>query len=273
MSGEVARPPLDEAYLHTIVTSSDTSWRRIEVVEQTRSTNADLLARAAAGEHIDGVVLIAEHQTAGRGRGGRSWSGLPRASITMSVGVEVGHVPTGAWGWLPLAAGVAVVDTVAVTGIKAGLKWPNDVLAGDGKLAGILAEVSPRQPAVVVGIGLNVTLRRSEIDEPATSLAELGVAAPDRNSLVRRLLENLGARIVDWRSVGGADDRLRGDYLARSLTVGSRVRALLPGEREIVGVASAIDAQGRLCIESGGQTIAVAAGDVVHLRPAGNPER
>lgn len=270
MVDDVARPPLDESFLRTAVTGNSNVWRRLDVVEQTRSTNADLLARAAAGEQIDGVVLIAEHQTAGRGRSGRSWSGVPRAGITMSVGVGVDHAPTDSWGLLPLATGVAVVDTVAVTGIKAGLKWPNDVLAGDGKLAGILAEVSTHQPAVVVGIGLNVTLRRSETGGPATSLAELGVAAPDRNRLVRKLLEELGARIVNWRNMSGADNRLLDDYRARSLTLGSRVRAVLPGEREIVGLATAIDEQGRLCIESGGQTVAVTAADVVHLRPAGD---
>ena len=92
-------------------------WRHLEVVDETGSTNADLIARAAAGGNIGGVVLIAEHQTAGRGRSGRSWSVVPRAQVTMSVGIDVNDVPSETWGWLPLAAGVAVVDAVAdVTG-------------------------------------------------------------------------------------------------------------------------------------------------------------
>jgi BirA family biotin operon repressor/biotin-[acetyl-CoA-carboxylase] ligase len=274
MGREPLRPPLDAPSLREGLTGPGTPWRRLDVVEETSSTNADLLARAAAGEDIDGVVLIAEHQTAGRGRNGRGWSGAPRAQVTMSVGVDAADVPTGSWGWLPLAAGVAVVDAVAsVTATDAGLKWPNDVLAGGGKLAGILSEVASPKPMIVVGIGLNVTLRADEIDDSvATSLLQLGVAAPDRDRLVRRLLGELGSRIASWRAAGGTDARLISDYRARSLTIGSSVRAVLPGDREIFGMARGVDEQGRLVIESEGQTIAVSAGDVVHLRPA-RPDR
>jgi BirA family biotin operon repressor/biotin-[acetyl-CoA-carboxylase] ligase len=274
MGREPLRPPLDAPSLREGLTGPGTPWRRLDVVEETSSTNADLLARAAAGEDIDGVVLIAEHQTAGRGRNGRGWSGAPRAQVTMSVGVDAADVPTGSWGWLPLAAGVAVVDAVAsVTATDAGLKWPNDVLAGGGKLAGILSEVASPKPMIVVGIGLNVTLRADEIDDSvATSLLQLGVAAPDRDRLVRRLLRELGSRIASWRAAGGTDARLISDYRARSLTIGSSVRAVLPGDREIFGMARGVDEQGRLVIESEGQTIAVSAGDVVHLRPA-RPDR
>jgi BirA family transcriptional regulator, biotin operon repressor / biotin---[acetyl-CoA-carboxylase] ligase len=267
MYRDLLRPPLDALSLRAGLTGLP--WRQLDVVAETGSTNADLLARAAGGEDIDGAVLIAEHQTAGRGRNGRGWSGVPRAQITMSVGVGATTVPPAGWGWLPLATGVAVVDAVAaITDIDAGLKWPNDVLAGGGKLAGILAEVASPKPVVVVGIGLNVTLRSDEIDDPvATSLLELGVAAPDRDRLIRRLLRELGARITQWRNGAGASPRLISDYRARSLTIGSRVRVVLPADREIIGVARSVDEQGRLLIESKGETVAVSAGDVVHLRP------
>jgi BirA family biotin operon repressor/biotin-[acetyl-CoA-carboxylase] ligase len=264
---------LDESALRAELIGTGLGWRRLEVVEETGSTNADLLARAASGDDVAGAVLIAEHQTAGRGRHGRGWSATPRAQITMSVGVSVVDVPTSGWGWLPLATGVAVVDTVTPlltgTGAQAGLKWPNDVLAGPpdspGKLAGILAEVA--KPVVVIGLGLNVTQSADEIDGPgATSLLDLGVAAPDRTQLVSALLRELGRRIVAWRAARGADWALAADYRARSLTIGSRVRAHLPGDKQVDGTASAIDDQGRLCLESGGQTVVVAAGDVVHLR-------
>ena len=142
------RPPLNVSLLRA---SLRPPWRHLEVVEETGSTNADLIALATAGEDIDRVVLIAEHQTAGRGRSGRSWSAAPRAQLTLSVGVGA-DVPASQWGWLPLAAGLAVVDAVwAAAGLEAALKWPNDVLAGDGKLAGILAEVAGQ--TIVVGIG------------------------------------------------------------------------------------------------------------------------
>lgn len=262
------RCPLDVASLREEV--SDLPWRDVEVVDETGSTNADLLARAADGEDIDGLVRIAEQQRAGRGRSGRSWSTAPRAQIALSVGVSADGVPTDTWGWLPLAAGVAVVDAVAgQTGVEAGLKWPNDVLAGGGKLAGILAEVAAPKPVIVVGVGLNVTLRADEVDDPmAISLADLGVAAPDRQQLASRLLAELARRIAQWRA---ADPQLPADYRARSLTIGSAVRAILPGDREIVGVACSVDDQGRLCIESDGRIVEMSAGDVVHIRPIHQP--
>jgi BirA family transcriptional regulator, biotin operon repressor / biotin---[acetyl-CoA-carboxylase] ligase len=273
MDRDHLRLPLDPAALRSELVGTGLGWRQLDVVEQTGSTNADLLARAASGIDIDGVVLIAEHQTAGRGRHGRRWSASPKAQITMSVGVKVADIPPAAWGWLPLATGVAVVDAVAPllegTGVEAGLKWPNDVLAGPpdshGKLAGILAEVA--RPVVVIGLGLNVTQAPEEVDGPgATSLLELGVAAPDRDRLLRRLLRELGGRIVSWRAARGADWQLAADYRARSLTIGNRVRAYLPGGKQLVGTASGIDDQGRLCIEVEGETVTVAAGDIVHLR-------
>ncbi|AGB21752.1 birA, biotin-(acetyl-CoA-carboxylase) ligase [Mycobacterium sp. JS623] len=264
--GDPLRRPLDVATLHADFIATDSPWRELTVVEKTGSTNADLLARAAAGKDVAGAVLIAEHQTAGRGRIGRVWSAVPHAQVLMSVGIGATDVNPDAWGWLPLATGVAVVDAVAaVCRIEAGLKWPNDVLVGDRKLAGILAEVAVPRSTIVVGVGLNVSLRADEVGEPAaTSLLELGVKA-DRNALVRRLLLELRARIDDWRT---ADPRLADDYRARSLTLGSDVRVELPGQRSLVGKAESIDPQGRLTINSDGDVVTVSAGDVVHLRPA-----
>jgi BirA family biotin operon repressor/biotin-[acetyl-CoA-carboxylase] ligase len=274
MDRDQLRTPLDAAALRAELIGTGLGWRQLDVVAQTGSTNADLLTQAASGIDIDGAVLIAEHQTAGRGRHGRGWSATPRAQITMSVGVGVADIPTVGWGWLSLAAGVAVVDAVAaVTGVEAGLKWPNDVLAGGGKLAGILAEVARPvfRPAIVIGVGLNVTQAPEEVDDAgATSLLDLGVAAPDRDQLVRRLLRELDARITAWRATHGSDLALAADYRARSLTISSRVRAELPGGKEVVGIAGGVDDQGRLCIETGevtgGQTVVISAGDVVHLR-------
>ena len=237
-------------------------WRHLEVVDETGSTNADLIARANAGEDVDGVVLIAEHQTAGHGRMGRTWSAAPRAQLTLSAGVDAADVPPAAWGWLPLAAGLAVVDAVEAVGVQAALKWPNDVLAGDGKLAGILSEVAGQ--TIVVGLGLNVTLRADEVGEPlVTSLTDLGVADPDRTALAAELLRRFGERVTAWRA---GDPRLMDEYRSRCTTIGSSVRAVLPGGREIVGKGIWIDDQGRLRIETEDDVVAVSAGDVVHLR-------
>jgi BirA family transcriptional regulator, biotin operon repressor / biotin---[acetyl-CoA-carboxylase] ligase len=237
-------------------------WRRLDVVAETESTNADLLRRAANGDDIAGAVLLAEHQTAGRGRAGRSWSSVPGEQIALSVAVDAATVPIDRWGWLPLAIGVAVVDAVNV---GAGLKWPNDVLAGasDGKLAGILVEVAAPGPIIVVGVGLNVTLDPADV-AGAVSLRSLGAPEVDRGSVVRALLERMADRIAQWQD---GDPVLAADYRRRSITIGSRVRAHLAGARQIVGVARDIDADGRLVVDAGDETTAVSAGDVVHLRP------
>jgi BirA family transcriptional regulator, biotin operon repressor / biotin---[acetyl-CoA-carboxylase] ligase len=261
------RAPLDAVSLRGRLRDP---WRRVDVIDDTGSTNADLLARAAAGEDIAGAVLLAEHQKSGRGRHGRTWSAPPRSQISMSVGVSTRGVPADAWGWLPLLTGVAVLDGLAgVCDVPAGLKWPNDVLVGSGKLAGILAEVAAPSSQIVVGLGLNVSLTAEEAPDPrATSLTLLGAADIDRNLLVTGILDALGARIARWHAAGGADDSLIDDYRKSSLTLGNRVRAQLPGDHEIVGVAVAIDEFGRLVIDDGNTNVTVAAGDITHLRPA-----
>jgi BirA family transcriptional regulator, biotin operon repressor / biotin---[acetyl-CoA-carboxylase] ligase len=263
-----ARGPLDETVLRAGALGPTSNWRRLDVVAETGSTNADLITRANAGEDIDDAVLIAEHQTAGRGRQGRGWFDAPGAQIAMSVGIGVADVPTELWGWLPLAMGVAIVETVGRFGGEVVLKWPNDVLAQGRKLAGILAEVAAVPRVIVVGMGLNVTLRPDEVAAPqAVSLSELGIDVP-RVNVVVELLGVLGDHVRDWRDSGGADSRLAQRYRATCSTLGALVRVELPGERELVGVARDVDDQGRLCIDSDGEEVVLAAGDVVHLRPS-----
>jgi BirA family biotin operon repressor/biotin-[acetyl-CoA-carboxylase] ligase len=260
----VSRAPLNPA------SWSELPVRRIDVVNETGSTNADLLARHAAGEDIRGAVLLAEHQSAGRGRNGRSWSAPPCSQIALSIGVDADGVPAEGWGWLPLLTGVALVDAVrSSTGIEAGVKWPNDVLVGAGKLAGILAEVAAPDPVIVVGLGINVTLTAQEApDSRATSLQMLGASMLDRDVLAGSILRELVARIEKWRTAKGPDTALVEDYRRCSSTLGSQVRAIMPGDREIIGVAVDIDSLGRLRIDTGTDTVTVSAGDITHLRPA-----
>jgi len=260
-------PPLDAA---AIQASAGAGWR-VEVVAETGSTNADLAARAQAGEDVEGVALFTEDQTEGRGRQGRSWSAVPRSQILLSVGVDTTDVPSETWGLLSLAAGVAVVEAVAeVAGVQAALKWPNDVLVGTGKLAGILAEVAApggAAPVIVVGVGLNVSLAADELPDPvAVSLRSLGVAQPDRQRLAVALLNRLHARIAEWRVGGNVE--LLAVYRKHSATLGQSVRAELPGGREVLGQATDIDGNGSLLIDSADGVVAVSAGDVIHLRPA-----
>jgi BirA family biotin operon repressor/biotin-[acetyl-CoA-carboxylase] ligase len=266
------REPLDAARLRRAAVRPDGLWREIEVVPSTGSTNADLLARALAGEP-EGVLLAAEEQTAGRGRMGRTWVSPPHAALTFSLLTRPG-VPPARRGWLPLLAGVAVATAVTeVTGVQARLKWPNDVLAGGAKLAGILAEAAG--DAVVVGIGLNVSTGPAELPASgpgalsAASLRTAGATALNREELLLAILARFERWYQPWRQAGGDPDRsgLRAEYARWSATIGRTVRAELPGGQALSGPAAGVDADGRLLVRvSRGSEVPVAAADVVHLR-------
>ena len=197
------RPPLDAAALSARLVRPGGLWREIRVTGETGSTNADLLQEARAGA-AEGLVLVAETQTAGRGRLGRSWSSPPRAALACSVLLRPAAVPPAARGWLPLLTGIAVAAALrAEAGVPAGLKWPNDVLVADRKIAGILAEA--HDDAIVVGIGLNVTLTAAELPAPsATSLLLEGAACLDRERLLAATLTGLADRYRTWAAGPGA---------------------------------------------------------------------
>jgi BirA family transcriptional regulator, biotin operon repressor / biotin---[acetyl-CoA-carboxylase] ligase len=266
------RVPLDVAKLSRAVLRPGGLWREAEVARRTGSTNADLLARAAGGAP-EGVVLAAEEQTAGRGRMGRAWVAPPYAALTFSVLVRPA-VPPARRGWLPLLAGVAVASAVRdVTGVDARLKWPNDVLAGPAKLGGILAEAAG--DAVVVGIGLNVSTDQAELPPApagslaATSLRAAGAAAGDRELLLAAILTAFERWYRAWVQAAGDPGRsgLRAAYTALCATLDRRVRVELPAGQPVSGEAVGVDPDGRLLVRvSPGSEVAVAAGDVVHLR-------
>jgi BirA family biotin operon repressor/biotin-[acetyl-CoA-carboxylase] ligase len=295
------RAALDAAVLRHAVVRPGGLWRAVEVLASTGSTNADLLARAAAGAP-EGVVLAAEEQTAGRGRMGRSWVSPPRAALTFSLLVRPDTVSPARRGWLPLLAGVSVASAVrSVASVDARLKWPNDVLAGPAKLAGILAEAAG--DAVVVGIGLNVSTEPGELPPPgppprgpagalpATSLRVLAatalaakvpaatvpaaVGSGDRERLLTGILAAFEHWYLAWRQAGGDPDRcgLRAEYTRLCATIGRRVRVELPGGQPLSGLAVGVDPDGRLLVrvsvpdaEVPDAEVPVAAGDVVHLR-------
>ena len=267
-----ARAPLDAAALRSRAVRPDGLWREIEVVESTGSTNADLLARAQQGE-AEGTVLAAEEQRAGRGRMGRTWTSPPRAALTFSLLLKPA-VPPARRGWLPLLTGVAVAAAVTrATGVETGLKWPNDLLAADAKLAGILAEAAGN--AVVVGIGLNVSTEPAEFPNPrpgalpAISLRAAGATALNREDILLAILDGFERWYRAWQRAGGDPDRsgLREEYVRWSATIGRTVRAELPGGQALSGPAVGVDSDGRLLVRlSSGSEVAVAAGDVVHLR-------
>ena len=263
---DLDRPPLREGALNRALVRTGGPWRRIEVVERTGSTNADVLARAEHGER-EGLVLVAEAQDAARGRLARSWSSPVRAGLLFSVLLRP-DVPDSRLSWLSLLAGVAAVRAVRRhTGVEARVKWPNDVVVDDRKLAGILSERGGG--AVVLGIGMNVSTRPDELPVPAaTSLVIEGAANTDRDPLLRALLRELATWYARWTEAGGDPGAcaLRDAYRDVSATIGREVRAELPGGRTLTGLATDVDELGRVIV--GGEP--VGAGDVVHLRPAGD---
>jgi BirA family biotin operon repressor/biotin-[acetyl-CoA-carboxylase] ligase len=182
------------------VPASHGMWLALEVVPSTGSTNADLLARAADDPGSpEGQVLVAEEQTAGRGRLGRSWSSVPGASLTFSVLLRPAAVPAARRGWLTLLAGVAVASAVrSAAGVDAVLKWPNDVLTGDRKLAGILAEQSPDGSAVVIGTGLNVAAAPGELQVSAAGLAATSLRAEGATASREDLLLGILGQLERW---------------------------------------------------------------------------
>ncbi len=239
----------------------------MRVVEETASTNADVAAAARAAAPA-GLVVAAERQSAGRGRGGRAWVAPARSGLAVSVLLRP-TAPRETWGWLPLLAGIAVVGPLAaMSGLDLGLKWPNDLLVGgERKLAGLLAEVV--DDAVVLGLGLNVSLRADELPVPtATSLTLEGSDVVDRDPVLRAVLRGLAERYRAFEATGGdaAAAGLVDAYRSVCGTLGQQVRVELPGDRTLHGEAVDVDDAGRLVLRTEDGMTTLAAGDVVHLR-------
>jgi len=247
----------------------------VEVVEEASSTNALVIERARAGAP-EGLVVVAEHQTAGRGRLDRTWETPARSGLTFSALLRP-TAPIQAWPWLPLLAGYAVGKALRAAGFDASVKWPNDVLLEGRKVAGILVERVDTDggPAAILGIGLNVTMTAEELPVPeATSLL---IASPgallDRTALLVSLLASLWESYSTWQEGGDlAGMRLAESYAAACATIGQRVRVAMPSGGVLEGLATGIDPSGRLLVErpsnGGVERTAVSAGDVVHVRAA-----
>lgn len=263
------RPPLDHTRLiHGLAGAPGV---RVEIVEAAASTNALVAERARTGEAA-GLVIVAEHQTAGRGRLDRTWQTPPRAALTFSVLLRP-TVPASAWPWIPLLTGYAVSRGLRDLGVPAEVKWPNDLLLGGLKIAGILAERvesgsgSESGAAAVVGVGLNVSTRVEELPVPtATSLAIALGREPDRTAVLLGCLRALFEEYAAWQA---APATLRAAYAGTCATIGQQVRVHLPSGADLLGEATGVDAEGRLVVRTGDGEVAVSAGDVVHVRRVG----
>lgn len=238
-------------------------WQQIETVAETGSTNAVLGARARAGG-ASGQVLVADHQSQGRGRFTRVWEAPPGRAVAISVLLRPPPVDPGRWLWLPVVAGLAVADGLrASAGVDARLKWPNDVLIEGRKVCGILAErVAGTPAAVVIGMGINTLLSSDELPVPtATSLALAGAEVVP-GEVVREVLRALERWYLAWAD----GDDLREVYGARCDTVGRPVRVVISEDESVEGEAIGVDADGRLLVRTATGVRPFSAGDVWHLR-------
>lgn len=285
------RAPLEVAALRAMLLAPAGPLARLDVVDATASTNADVVAalRADPASWPHGSVLVAEHQTAGRGRAGRGWSTPPRAALTCTFVARPRSAPA-TFGWLPLLAGLGAVRALRATaGVPAVLKWPNDVLVDLGpgvddlpgwgtarKVAGILAEaVDAGGPAVAVGIGVNVDQRADELPVPtATSLALAGAHDVDRTTVLVALVSALDDVARRWAQAEGdaVGSGLADDVAAVCATLGRAVAVELPDGSTVTGTARGLADDGALEVEVDGTVRTVHAGDVHHVRsgpPAG----
>jgi BirA family biotin operon repressor/biotin-[acetyl-CoA-carboxylase] ligase len=235
-------------------------------VDVTGSTNDHARALAIGGAPA-GTVVVAEEQTAGRGRQGRSWSAPRGRGLTLSLVWK----PAAGLELLPLAGAVAVCEACEqVAPVRCRIKWPNDVWIGERKLAGILIESRPQEGWAVIGIGVNVDVDRSELDpelrETATSLRIESKSGVDRDHMLTALFESLAARFRDLE-LGAAG--VLADYRRRDLLSGQRI-AWESGERRLSGEARGVDEDGNLVVfTQEGERLTLSAGEV-HLAVAGS---
>ncbi|HKR80986.1 MAG TPA: biotin--[acetyl-CoA-carboxylase] ligase [Nitrospira sp.] len=269
--------PAIEAFLLT-----ESLGRRIHVHERLDSTNREAMAMAQAGAG-HGTLVLADGQTAGKGRMARTWFSPPGLNIYASVIIRVPMEPSrmAVWlSWLPLMAALGVAEAIeTVADARVAVKWPNDLLIGERKLAGILCE-SGTSPGVgafqVIGMGINVNGMRTdfpeELQESATSIRQETGGLIDRNRLVAQLLTGLESRMKELLSAGR--EPLARAYRRRCATIGRTVKALLADGNECIGTAEAIAEDGSLTLvqtsASGTNQAPVVrqlrAADIVHVR-------
>lgn len=275
-----SRPLTREDISSTLATRS--LGQRLSVLREVSSTNRELMRLAQTGEE-HGTVVVAESQTAGRGRQSRSWFSPPGMNLYISILVRPINLNLSVadWlGWIPLTTAIAATESIRrIAGVRVSLKWPNDLFVHDRKVGGILCESGsdqPKQPFVVIGLGLNVNAPLSifppELALIAGSLIEDTRQPVDRNRLLAQFLGDLEEALDELASAGPR--RLHQVYITRCATIGKRVRVDVGDQREWVGDAVGIGLDGALHVRPSGTTphssplpiVEVRAADVVHLR-------
>lgn len=261
--------PIDAAAVRSRVDS--TAWPDLVIHRSVGSTNAELLELARAGAR-PGTVVATTDQTAGRGRRTRVWTTPPGVSLALSMLLRP-SVPLANWSWIPLLAGVVIRRAITeVTDLQPTLKWPNDVLIGESKVCGILAEqvTSPDGLAVVLGCGINVSMDADELPVPTATSLHLHGAEVSMTDLLVSVLEVAAAELDAWQQNPGS---VAEAYAAACSTVGRRVRIQVRPDEEIdepdafvTGDAIGVDASGCLRVDVDGSVRTFSVGDVVHVR-------
>jgi BirA family biotin operon repressor/biotin-[acetyl-CoA-carboxylase] ligase len=249
---EMLSTPLDASIINAAVKP----YWRVSVVEVTGSTQNDLVALVRAGTAVAGDVIAAEYQREGRGRLMRSFDAPQGSALLFSMYIQPQRSIED-WGYIPLIVGTSLAQVLTNFGAK--LKWPNDVLIHEKKVAGIIAEATA--DGIVIGVGINVGMQNHQLPVPtATSLRIEGVLEMTRNQLLTQFLNNFKEKLLAWDA---GNDEISADYLQLCSTIGREVRVEYPDGSHETGFAVSISNRGELVLESGRH---VQAGDIVHLR-------
>ena len=253
MGIDAPRAPLDQSR----ITSALSRYWRVSVVDLTASTQDDLAQKITAGDGASGDVIVANYQSAGRGRLDRTFLAPPSTALLFSVYLNPERSRDD-WSFIPLLAGFSIADTLQKMGADVSIKWPNDLLIDEMKLGGIISTAAGS--GVIIGIGINVSTTVTELPvERATSLAIAGVSKLDRNFLLPLLLNAFENDFKAWDQ----GESFLEKYAQLSATQGREVTVVGPAESLIRSRAQSFDEQGRLHLEDG-QIVTV--GDVIHLR-------
>ncbi|MHB1473772.1 MAG: biotin--[acetyl-CoA-carboxylase] ligase [Dermatophilaceae bacterium] len=269
------RKALDSQSVKAALTTPPNPWQVVDVHASLDSTNVEALRAPRPWR-----VVVADHQSAGRGRMTRQWQAPASASIAVSCVVPMSVDRSADWGWLALLAGMAMRQALAdVADVSGRLKWPNDVLvqeetgglADDAapwlKISGVLCEMVPGGGSVVIGAGANIDQTRNELPvSTATSLALCGAGSVRREDVIVRYLGVLADLHHAWSGGGAGLDALRTAYRSACLTIGLDVDVHQPDGQVARGTATGVDDAGRLVVRVGGWSTAHAAGDVMHVR-------
>jgi len=257
VGNELHRAGLRESELHAELSP----YWRVSVVDVTGSTQLDLAESIHAGIAHDGDVLVANYQRAGRGRLDREFIASPSSALLFSFYKKVSR-PRSEWNFIALLTALAITDALAEldAGVKFKVKWPNDILINDKKIAGLLCQSV--DAGIIVGVGLNVSMQQAELPvASATSLLLEKFSQLDRNEILKGILQNFEKNFQIWQKQGSAP--FISTYQERCSSLHRDIQIISPLGETVTAMATGISALGELILSDG---VLVNSGDVLHLR-------